>query len=184
MNRGACHQRIFSDESDYQYFMSLLLDTRNLYSFIVHAYCLMTNHYHLLIETKDEDISKIMKRINEFYTRYYNVKYGRDGALFRGRFKSCEVLDDEYFLQTSRYICLNPVNARIVELPEQYKWSSYSTLVGLTEEPITECDKTLRYFKDKNKQLYREFVESRIRYGIFEEQIAKEMGEDELWLPW
>ncbi|MDD5999113.1 MAG: transposase, partial [Lachnospiraceae bacterium] len=81
-------------------------------------------------------------------------------------------------------ICLNPVNARIVELPEQYKWSSYSTLVGLTEEPITECDKTLRYFKDKNKQLYREFVESRIRYGIFEERIAKEMGEDELWLPW
>ena len=61
MNRGACHQRIFSDESDYQYFMSLLLDTRNLYSFIVHAYCLMTNHYHLLIDTKDEDISKIMK---------------------------------------------------------------------------------------------------------------------------
>ena len=100
MNRGACHQRIFSDESDYQYFMSLLLDTRNLYSFIVHVYCLMTNHYHLLIETKDEDISKIMKRINEFYTRYYNVKYGRDGALFRGRFKCCEVLDDEYFLQT------------------------------------------------------------------------------------
>ena len=105
MNRGACHQRIFSDESDYQYFMSLLLDTRNLYSFIVHAYCLMTNHYHLLIETKDEDISKIMKRINQFYTRY---------------------------------------------------------------------------FKDMNRQLYREFVESRIRYEIFEELIAKEMGEDEL----
>lgn len=65
MNRGACHQTIFEDEEDYQYFLTLLLDTRKRYPFVVHAFCLMSNHYHLLLETKVDDIGKIMKRINE-----------------------------------------------------------------------------------------------------------------------
>lgn len=171
MNRGACHQKIFHNKSDYRYFLNLLLGTQDLYPYVVHAYCLMTNHYHLLIETKTESISSIMKRIGENYTRYYNTKYHRDGPLFRGRFKSCEIVNDEHFLQTSRYICLNPVKAGMVLLPEEYPWSSYSTIIGLNEDKITECNCTLEYFTDMNRQLFKEFVDSRINYDAFEEEL-------------
>lgn len=184
MNRGANHQKIFSDDSDYQYIAALIKMTQNKYGFKLHAYCFMTNHYHLLLETENEHISKIMKQIDEFYTRYYNVKYHRDGALFRGRFKSCEVKEDSYFLQTSRYISLNPVKAGMVENPEQYKWSSFRTYIGAVTDQITSTERTLQYFKDSSCTLYRDFVEAGISYDSFAERISGDIGEDTEWLPW
>lgn len=184
MNRGSNHQKIFWDESDYQYLLELILITQEKYGFKIHAFCLMTNHYHLLLETENEHISKIMKQIDEFYTRYFNVKYHRDGALFRGRYKSCEVQEDAYFLQTSRYISLNPVKAGMVEKPEQYKWSSFRTFIGIVTDKVTSTDRTLRYFKDGNCTLYRDFVEAGIRYDCFADRICSDIGEDSEWLPW
>lgn len=178
MNRGGSHQNIFKDESDYQYMLRLLQSTKEKFPFYVHAYCLMTNHYHFLIETLNDDISNIMKRIDSTYTRYFNVKYGRDGSLFRGRFKSCEVATDDYFLQTSRYISLNPVKAHMVPKPECYQWGSYSTLIGLCDDHITDKNRTLNFFSDQSPEQYKSLVESKMDHSKTEEQICKDLGDE------
>ena len=116
----------------------------------MHAYCLMTNHIHLLLETNVIEIGKIMQKIAGDYARTYNRKYGYRGHLFEDRYRSCLVKDDVYFLQTSRYIHLNPVKAHMVVYPEDYRWSSYRTVLGMSDDRITVKDKTLGYFKGKS----------------------------------
>lgn len=136
-------------------------------------------------EEMDYEIGKIMQKIAGDYARTYNRKYGYKGHLFENRYKSCLVKEDAYFLQTSRYIHLNPVKARMAAHPEDYKWSSYRTMIALSDDKITERDKTLAYFKDHSVFLYREFVEDiGYKYMIQEDEIRKSMEEDELWLPW
>lgn len=101
------------------------------------------------------------------------------------RYKSCLVETDEYFLQTSRYIHLNPVKARMVSNPEDYKWSSYRRIINLCDDGITTSQKTLSYFGNKSIWGYREFVEDIAnKYVVTETEIRTVMGEDELWLPW
>lgn len=150
---------IFREEMDYEIFLLILKKVAENYRMKVHAYCLMTNHIHLLLETTDYEIGKIMQKIADDYARTYNRKYGYKGHLFENRYKSCLVKEDAYFLQTSRYIHLNPVKARMAAHPEDYKWSSYRTMIVLSDDKITERDKTLAYFKDHSVFLYREFVE-------------------------
>ncbi|MCI6858205.1 MAG: transposase [Eubacterium sp.] len=183
MNRGSNRQNIFLDEADFQYFLAMVKDIQKKYYFKIHAYCLMTNHYHLLMETKDTEIWVIMQRIDLRYACYFNTKYGRDGGVFRGRYRASEIDNDDYFLQTSRYIHLNPVKAQMVAEPSQYLWSSYRTIVGMADDKLTEITKTLKYFKNENRTLYRDFVESRVSYNQLEGRICKELGKDE-WLPW
>lgn len=173
MNRGSDHQDIFRDQSDYQTFLMLVEKAMKRYSFELHAYCLMTNHYHMLIETHDDDIAKIMKSISECYTRHFNKKYNRDGALFRGRYTSCEVRSEGYFLQTHRYICMNPVKAHMVELPEQYPWSSYRTMLGIADDKIT-CKKALDLFEGGSVNGYKEFVECECD-SAKDEEIARDI---------
>lgn len=177
MNRGACHQKIFCSSSDYEYMHNLLLKTKSTYEFNIHSYCFMSNHYHFLIETFSDNISMIMKKIDESYTRYFNTLYNRDGPLFRGRFKSCDITDDEYFLQTNRYISLNPVKACIVDLPHKYHYSSYPGMLGIKHDPLLTKNRTLNYFYNKDISLYKNFVESRIIYSDFEDRIIKELGD-------
>ena len=110
------------------------------------AYCLMTNHIHLLLETGDMEIWKFMKYMSECYAMYLNHKYSYRGHVFESRYKSCLVKEDAYFLQTSRYIHLNPVKAQMTNYPEDYPWSSYQTMIGLSDDRITEKKKTLAYF--------------------------------------
>ena len=103
----------------------------------------MTNHIHLLVETGDVEIGKFMKYMSECYAMYINHKYSYRGHVFESRYKSCLVKEDTYFLQTSRYIHLNPVKARMVTHPEEYLWSSYQTVIGIADDRITEKEKTL-----------------------------------------
>lgn len=176
---------IFKEEMDYELFLIILKKVTEMYEAKVHAYCLMTNHIHLLIETENYDIGKIMQKVAGDYAKTYNRKYGYRGHLFEDRYKSCLVKDDAYFLQTSRYIHLNPVKAKMAEHPENYKWSSYRTMIALQDDRITEKSRTLSYFKDKNVLRYREFVEDIAhKYVVQESEIRKSMGENELWLPW
>ena len=143
MHRGVRRKPIFEDEMDHQVLLQIIKTSLSKYNCRLHAYCLMTNHVHLLLETDDIEIGKFMKYMSECYAIYYNHKYGYRGHVFESRYKSCLVKEDAYFLQTSRYIHLNPVKAQMADYPEDYLWSSYRTMIGITDDGITEKKKTL-----------------------------------------
>lgn len=124
--RGVNHQHIFEEESDYTYFLKALGDLKIDLAFEVHAYCLMSNHVHLLLrERQSGDISLIMKRLLTKYAMYFNRKYQRSGALIAGRYKSAPVEVDEYFIPLQCYIHQNPLKAGLVNKLEEYPFSSY-----------------------------------------------------------
>lgn len=185
MERGIRRKEIFKDDTDYQVFLAILKNSLAKNECMVHAYCLMTNHFHILLETSEIEVGRFMKHLASCYAIYFNRKYTYKGHLFEGRYKSCLVRDDAYFLQTSRYIHLNPVKAKMVEHPEDYLWSSYRTMLGICDDKITRSDRTRSFFKDQSVIRYREFVEDvGHRYVVQEDEIRKSMGEDDLWLPW
>jgi REP element-mobilizing transposase RayT len=126
-SRGNERRKIFFSRKDYEKFKEYIVEAKEKYRFILHGYVLMTNHYHLLIETPEKNLSKIMHHINSSYTTYTNVKRKRSGHLFQGRFKAIVVDKDSYLLELSRYLHLNPVRAKIAERPEDYPYSSYKT---------------------------------------------------------
>lgn len=185
MQRGVRRKEIFEDELDNQVFLQIAKSALNKFDCILHAYCLMTNHVHLLLETTDVEVGKFMKFLSERYAMYFNHKYLYRGHVFESRYKSCLVKTDDYFLQTSRYIHLNPVKAKMVMHPEDYRWSSYKTILSMENDQVTSSYKTLAYFPRHSAPLYREFVEDVGRkYRIQELEIKNLMDEDELWVPW
>lgn len=185
MHRGVRRKDLFEEEMDYQVFLEILKSGLKKYECILHAYCLMTNHIHLLLETTDVEIGKFMKFLSERYAMYMNHKYLYRGHVFESRYKSCLVTKDDYFLQTSRYIHLNPVKAKMAVHPEEYRWSSYKTIIGMQDDQITSSYRTLAYFQNHNVTHYKEFVEDvGHKYMVHEQEIRKKMGEDEIWLPW
>ena len=124
----------------------------------------MTNHVHLVIETTDCDISDFIKRSHSRYATNFNKKYNCIGHLFQGRYKSELIQDDKYMLEVSRYVHLNPVRAKMVSKPEDYKWSSYTMYIGEEEEKLITSKRVLSYFKEgEEKELYKRFVESAMR---------------------
>lgn len=135
-SRGDDKKEIYKSNRDRERFLEYLLSATERYGAVVHVYCLMTNHYHLLLETPHGNLSQIMRHINGAYTIYYNVKRKRAGHLFQGRFKAILIEADEYALELSRYIHLNPVRAGIVKEPENYIWSSYSAYIGRVKSPL------------------------------------------------
>jgi REP element-mobilizing transposase RayT len=105
------------------------------YDAVIHVFCLMNNHYHLLLETPSGNLPQIMRHINGAYTTYFNVKRARSGHLLQGRYKAILVDIDEYAKELSRYIHLNPVRAKMVKTPEEYEWSSYQFYIGVKRPP-------------------------------------------------
>jgi len=126
MNRGRKSEKIFHDRHDYQVFVDLLEESSEMWNIRVAAYCLMTNHYHILLQTPDGNIARSMRHINGVYTQRFNRKHSCDGQLFRGRYKSILVSADSYLLQLVRYIHRNPVKAGIASTPDDYPWSSHT----------------------------------------------------------
>ena len=121
-NRGAC----FFTEDDYQFYLDHLGEACKKYEVDLHAYVLMTNHVHLLMTPKAEDgPSQVMKYLGQRYVQYVNRTYRRSGTLWEGRFRSCLIGEEDYFLSCQRYIELNPVRADMVKHPGEYPWSSY-----------------------------------------------------------
>lgn len=135
-SRGNERKKIFFTPRDYDKFKEYVAEAERKFGFILHGYVLMTNHYHLLIETPDKNLQKIMQYINSCYSTYTNVKRGRSGHLFQGRYKAIIVDKDSYLAELSKYIHLNPVRAKIVERPEDYWHSSYRAYAVDTDDPI------------------------------------------------
>ena len=136
MLRGINQQLLFEEPQDYMYFLKILGECRQLSCFRLHAYCLMGNHVHLLIEPQEESLETIFKRIGNRYVYWYNVKYQRVGHLFQDRFRSAPVEEDGYFLTVLRYIHQNPVKAGLCNRPEDYPYSSWKEY--LAESTITD----------------------------------------------
>ena len=127
MLRGINKQDIFCDRKDFQKFLNVLKICKEISGFKIHAYCLMSNHVHLLIQEGDEPLDIVFKRIGVRYVQYFNKKYDRIGSLFQDRYRSIPVNDDTYFICVLRYIHQNPVKAGIVKCCEDYEFSSYNS---------------------------------------------------------
>jgi REP element-mobilizing transposase RayT len=145
-SRGDDRKKIYVNDYDYNKFLEYLSTAKEKYKFYLYAYCLMGNHYHLLLETTQANISRIMQYLNTSYTVYYNVKHKKCGHLFQGRYKSIIVEADSYLLELTRYIHLNPVRAKIVDSPEKYTWSSYHDYIKTHKKGIIDKTQVNRYF--------------------------------------
>jgi REP element-mobilizing transposase RayT len=159
INRGINHQTIFNTNEHRKFFLSLLDDITNKFYVEIHAYCLMDNHYHILLKITVPNLSKVMQYFNGVYTQYFNRSIGRDGPLFRGRYKAILVDADSYLLQLSRYIHLNPVDANICATP-LYPWSSYQFYIQSINKPKwLHCEMILQLISGKNVHAsYADFV--------------------------
>lgn len=134
-NRGNARRRIYRDEEDREKFLEVLEAVVRQYHWLCHAYCLMDNHYHLLIETPEANLSRGMRQLNGLYTQAYNRRHRRPGHVFQGRYKSILVEKESYLLELCRYVVLNPVRAKMVKRPEGWKWSSYRATGGVKAVP-------------------------------------------------
>ncbi len=161
-SRGNERQDIYRDDTDRQQFLSILGDCIQKYNWHCHAFCLMSNHYHLLIETAAPTLSKGMRQLNGVYTQFHNIRHKRVGHLFQGRYKAILVEKEYYLLELSRYIVLNPVRAGMVSLPEQWPWSSFQASSGAAPSPEwLTLDYLLASFSCHRKEAiyrYRSFV--------------------------
>ncbi len=146
-SRGNERKSIYQTNRDYERFMGYLESATERYAATIHCFCLMTNHYHLLLETPRGNLQSILHHINTGYTNYFNAKKRRSGHLFQGRYRAILVEKDVYALELSRYIHLNPVRAGIIKDPIHYPWSSYSSY----------CSK-----KSKWDWLQRDFILSQV----------------------
>lgn len=160
--RGNRRQTIFLDDADRMRWLGILADTCERFGFIVHAYCLMSNHFHLLLETPCGRLSAGMRLLNGVYSQAFNRKHELVGHLFQGRFGAFLCQRDAYFLELSRYIVLNPVRARLVSTPEQWHWSSYRLIMSNEVLPHWFlADDILAFFgpdRLKARLAYSEFV--------------------------
>lgn len=158
--RGNRRASLFNRREDYLTYLTILEDVRTIYPFILHAYCLMTNHIHLQIETTNCHIKLIMKELHSKYAVYFNKKYNYIGHVFQGRYGDELIDDDQYFLEASRYIHRNPLEAKMVKTLSSYEWSSYPAYIQLTDNPHVSLQKTLSYFSEPKFQNYQSFVEN------------------------
>jgi REP element-mobilizing transposase RayT len=165
--RGNQRQDIFVEDQDRVEYLQRLKRYKKERGFILYAYVLMANHIHLLIETMNTPISKIMQLINLTYTQYFNKKYGKVGHLFQGRYKSFLCDRDEYLLSLVRYIHLNPVRAKLVKRPEEYRWSSHKDYL-IEAKGLVDARRVLKIFSEKSSQArrrYNDFVADAIGKG-------------------
>ncbi len=171
MNRGRGRQHIFHGDDYFSAFLSTLEQAHQRFGLQILSYCLMSNHYHLLVKTPEANLGRAMRHINGQYTQMYNRLRNKDGSLFRGRYKAILVEQDSYQLQVSRYIHRNPIDAKMIEQLEDYRWSSYPSYVRKQPTPDwlfqSEIYQQLAV-KSRQRERYRAFVET----GV-DEEIAR-----------
>ena len=139
-NRGNNRQIIFFERENYIYFLRLIREHLIKNSVDIIAYCLMPNHYHLLVYLRDETLSDAMKSLSLSYTKAINKRFNRSGVLFQGRFQSIHISQTDYLVNLSQYIHLNPVKASLVKQPEEWEFSSYLEYAGLRKGTIPKIE--------------------------------------------
>jgi REP element-mobilizing transposase RayT len=171
-SRGDRRAAIYQDDVDRERFLEVLREVVAVYHWICHAYCLMDDHYHLVVETPDANLSKGMRQLNGVYTQASNRRRGRAGPLFEGRFKAILVDGDRYLLELARYVVLNPVRAGVVAAPDGWPWSSYRATVGELSTPAClSVDALLGNFGSRRPR-------ARAAYARF---VAEGIGGPSIW---
>ncbi|MBW2056778.1 MAG: transposase [Deltaproteobacteria bacterium] len=165
-SRGNAGQSIFRDDQDRVNFLGILKETIKRFNWCLHAYCLMENHYHLVVETVDGKLSQGMRHLNGVYTQRFNRRHQQTGHIFQGRYGSILVDRQSHLLEVCRYVVLNPVRAAIVQEPAKWPWSSYRATSGLGGRPtFLTTDWVLAQFDEDRREAqkrYRRFVASGI----------------------
>ncbi len=199
MSRGNRRYSIFKEDGDYLMFLECLKMVKGQYDFKIHSMCLMTNHFHMVVETGNTEIWKIMHKLLLSYAASYNMKYKLTGHLFENRYVGQLIEDEVYFLEVSRYIHLNPVKAQMVRGPLDYEYSSYGAFFeeGKTDvregtdlkpgniiKGMVDTSRVFGCFHNNSREQYHMFVEGKISHAEQEMLIQKDMKEDDMWLPW
>ena len=155
-------QPLYVDARDRVGFLRVLASVSRQFGWLVRLYCLMDNHYHLVVETPKPDLSAAMHRLNSAYAHWFNDVHEVEGHLFERRFRSTLVVTEGHAIQAARYIPLNPVRAGLCSRPEQYRWSSYAATIGRADRPeFLRDDWVLRMFDsdlERARELYGAFV--------------------------
>lgn len=170
VQRGHNSRAVFARESDYQYFLATLRECRFAYGVKLYAYCLMSDHIHLILEPPAETVmlGKFMKCLAGRQTRYVNRQEARRGTMWESRYKSSVIQIESYLLACCRYVELNPVRSRMVEAPEQYRWSSYRGRIGLERDSLLDPIPGLSSYGDplgSDRRRYKDFVAEAIPDG-------------------
>ncbi len=163
INRGNRKEDIFDDDKDRWRFLEILGNTEKRYGLIIYVFVLMTNHYHILLETPLGNLSRAIQRLNGDYALYYSKRHKKPGHIFQGRYKAMLVEKDAYLLELSRYIHLNPIRAELGKTPEEYKWSSLPVYIkGTSKLPFKLNWQWILSIFGKERKIaskkYREFI--------------------------
>ena len=163
IQRGNNRQAIFLSDEDYKFYLGCFRKAKEERRCRIYAYCLMSNHVHFLIEPADsQGLSRLLQSVGRRYVQYFNWRHGRTGTLWEGRFRSSLVSMDDYLLACCRYIELNPVRAKMVPHPRDYRWSSYQFHGEGTKDVLLDVDPCYLGLGDtdlQRQQGYRQFVE-------------------------
>ena len=162
ISRGIGKMTIFHNNKDWKKFIHFMERVIKKYNWTCHAFCLMSTHYHISLETPDANMVPGMKQLNQFYSQFYNWKYQRVGPVLQGRYKAWLVDREEKFLDNCRYIVNNAVDAKMVQHPSEWPWSSFRATRGLEKVPaFMETDFLLGHFSSSRKKaqkMYEDFV--------------------------
>src|SRR4030043_1119811 len=161
ITRGNQRQKVFLEEKDFLKYLEFLSDYKDRYGFWIYAYVLMSTHVHLLIETGQVPLSKILQGINQRFTMYYNWRYGTVGHLFQGRYKAILCDKEAYLFSLVKYLHCNPVRAGMVREPEQYRWSSHREYLGMDKNGLVDTGFLRGMFSEdlkRGRRLYREYM--------------------------
>lgn len=171
-SRGNARKPIFRDDQDRGILLNILEEVNGRYNWLYHAYCLMNNHYHLVIETPDGNLSKGMRQLNGVYTMRFNQRHHTVGHVFQGRYRAILVQKESHLLEVCRYVILNPVRAKVANVPERWRWSSYRGTAGIEKpHPCLTTDWVLGQFGVKKREASR-------KYRVF---VRDGMGGKRIW---
>ena len=179
ITRGNDRQDIFHSQDDYLKFLSLLLTQKERSAFYLYAYCLMTNHVHLLLERQSDTVGAIMQRLLTGYSQYYNRRYRRVGHVFQGRHKAILCQSGGYLTKLVRYIHLNPVRAKMVAAAEDYPYSSHRAYLGIEPAGIVDVDPVLRHFGNR-KEIARNYFADYVGTVLPDDDVAYSTAEGDI----